>query len=472
MKKGDEIIIDVTSLSTDGKGISKTDEGFVIFSDNTLPGDKVKLKINRSKKNYAEATPLEFIKNSKYRVKPSCIHFGTCGGCKIQNYDYDKQIEYKTQAVVDAFERIGGFANLSIPQTIKSEDIFFYRNKMEFSFSDDIWREKADMESTEKFGLGLHVPKFHSKILNIEKCFLQSELSNFILNFTRDFFKSKGISIYTTKSHSGFLRFLIIRESKNTKDIMINLVTYNYDKELIEDYSREISQRFPQVTTLVNSYSQKKAQIAFGENSNNLFGKGFIYEHLNNKEKDLVFKISPNSFFQTNTKQAEKLINIAADFLELKSNDNILDLYCGTGSIAIFISEKVTKVTGVELISDAVENAKENAKLNKIKNTDFILSDIKDFFETINASKEYINYNKIILDPPRSGLHPDICKILSESIFEKICYISCNPVTQARDLKMICEKGNYTIEKIQPVDMFPHTYHIENVVSLKNNSKK
>lgn len=472
MKKGEEIIIDVTSLSTDGKGISKTEEGFVIFSENTLPGDRVKLKINRCKKNYAEATPLEFIKNSEYRVTPLCSHFGTCGGCKVQNYDYDKQIEFKTQAVIDAFERIGGFENLTIPKALESDEIFFYRNKMEFSFSDDIWREKADMESTEKFGLGLHVPGFHSKILNIERCYLQSELSNAILNFTREFFKAKEISIYTTKTHSGFLRFLIIRESKNTKDIMVNLVTYDYDKELIAEYSQEISQRFPQVTTLVNSYSQKKAQIAFGESSNNLFGKGFIYEHLNNGEKDYVFKVSPNSFFQTNTKQAEKLFGISAEFLELKKDDNVLDLYCGAGSIAIFISEKVKNVTGVELIPDAIENAKENAKLNEVKNADFILSDIKDFFETINSSQKYISYNKVILDPPRSGLHPDICKILSESNFEKICYISCNPVTQARDLKMICEKGNYTIDKIQPVDMFPHTYHIENVVSLNNNSIK
>ncbi|MCX6163452.1 MAG: 23S rRNA (uracil(1939)-C(5))-methyltransferase RlmD, partial [Ignavibacteriae bacterium] len=378
MKKGDEVIIDVTSLSTDGKGISKTEEGFVIFSENTLPGDRVKLKINRCKKNYAEAIPLEFIKNSEYRVTPLCNHFGTCGGCKIQNYDYDKQIEFKTQAVVDAFERIGGFDNLSIPKTLKSDEIFFYRNKMEFSFSDDIWREKADMESTEKFGLGLHVPRFHSKILNIEKCYLQSELSNSILNFTRDFFKGMEISIYTTKTHSGFLRFLIIRESKNTKDVMVNLVTYDYDKELITEYSREISQRFPQVTTLVNSYSQKKAQIAFGEDSNNLSGNGFIYEHLNSGEKDFIFKISPNSFFQTNTKQAEKLFNIATGFLELKKEDNVLDLYCGAGSIAIFISEKVNNITGVELISDAIENAKENAKLNEVTNTDFILSDIKE----------------------------------------------------------------------------------------------
>lgn len=471
MKKGDEITTDVTSLSSDGKGISRTDEGFVIFSENTLPGDKVKLKILRRKKNYAEAKPLEFIKHSDNRIEPICNHFGTCGGCKIQNYEYNKQLEFKTQAVIDAFERIGGFENITIPKTIKSDEIFFYRNKMEFSFSEDIWREKADMELTDKFGLGLHVPGFHSKILNIEKCYLQSDLSNSILNFTRDFFKTKRATIYTTKTHSGFLRFLIVRESKNTKDIMVNLVTYDLNKELIADYSDEISHRFPQVTTFVNSFSQKKAQIAFGESSETLFGKGYIYEKLKNEKKEYSFKISPNSFFQTNTKQAERLFGIAEEFLEPKKDDNVLDLYCGAGSIAIYISKKVKSVTGVELIKVAIENARENAKMNDIENTDFVLSDIKDFFETNKRSEKYIKYNKIILDPPRSGLHPDICKILSESNFEKICYISCNPVTQARDLRMICDKENFTIEKIQPVDMFPHTYHIENVVSLKNNSK-
>lgn len=468
MKKGEEIVIDVTALSSEGKGISKTEEGFVIFSESTLPGDTARLRILKRKKNYAEAVPLEIIKDSEFRLKPRCGSFGTCGGCKVQNYVYDKQIDFKTQSVIDAFKRIGGFDGLEIPQTLKSGETFFYRNKMEFSFSNDIWREKADMESTEKFGLGLHVPKFHSKIINIDACHLQSELSNAILVFTRDFFGKKDISIYSTKTHEGYLRFLIIRQSQNTSDVMVNLVTYDYDEELISEYSNEIKTRFPAVTTLVNSYSTKKAQIAFGESSKTLFGEGFIYEVLKNKDKEYKFKISPNSFFQTNTLQAEKLFSIAADFLDLKKDDNVLDLYCGAGSISIFISEMVNKVTGAELVADAIENAKENAGLNNTANTEFILSDIKDFIETISNSDEYIHYNKVILDPPRSGLHPEICKILAESNFEKICYISCNPVTQARDLKMICEGGRYRIEKMQPVDMFPHTYHIENVVSLIN----
>ena len=466
MKKNDEVIVDIIALSSEGKGISKVDEGFVIFTTGALPGDSAKIKISKKKSNYAEANILELINPSQFRITPKCSHFGVCGGCKLQNYSYEKQLEYKTDTVKNAFERIGGFENLNIPNSIPCADIFFYRNKMEYSFTNDVWHYDINIKD-ENFGLGLHVPNFHSKIINIKECFLQSDLSVRVLNFSRDYFKNKGTSIYSTKTHSGFLRFLIIRQCRNTKDIMLNIVTNEFDKELMEEYSGEFKNKFPEITTFVNSTSQKKAQVAFGEDSKIFYGDGFIFENLKNKEREYQFKISPNSFFQTNTKQAEMLYSIAENFLELKKSDNILDLYCGAGSISIYISEKVNKVTGVELIDDAISNAKENVNLNNVTNVNFVLSDIKNYLETFFKEEQYSNYNKIILDPPRSGLHPDICNLLSESNFERICYISCNPVTQARDLKIICEKNKYEIEKIQPVDMFPQTYHIENVVLLK-----
>jgi 23S rRNA (uracil1939-C5)-methyltransferase len=466
MKKDEILDIDIVSLNSEGKGIAKTDEGFVIFIPKTLPGDKAKIKITKKKSNYADAELIELIEKSKDRVEPQCKHFGVCGGCKIQNYDYKKQIEYKTQTVRDAFKKIGGFDDLVIPDALPSEDLFYYRNKMEYSFSTDEWVNDVNLDEKNHFALGLHVPNFHSKILNIEECFLQSKSSSDILIFTRDFFKQKNISIYNTKTHTGFLRFLIIRQCRNTKDFMVNLVTYDYDEKLINEYTNDLLKHFPDITTVVNSFSQKKAQIAFGDSSVVTFGEGYIYEQLKNATNQYKFKISPNSFFQTNSRQTENLYSIASAFLDLKKDDNILDLYCGAGSITIFISDKINKVCGVELISDAVENAKENAKINNIDNAEFILSDIKDFFETIFSDEKYIEYNKVILDPPRSGLHPQICNILSESNFEKICYISCNPVTQARDLKIICSKGKYRIENIHPVDMFPQTYHIENVVSI------
>lgn len=474
IKKGEEISVSVTDLNSEGKGISKPGDGFVIFSEGTLPGDNAKIKIVKKKSRYAEAKLVEIIKPSPDRITAKCRYFGVCGGCKIQNYDYEKQIEFKTNVVKNAFERIGGFNDMNIPKAIRSDEIFFYRNKMEFSFSDDVWKiitptpplQGGKIADEGGFALGLHVPKFHSKIIDINECFLQSELSNDILNFTRDFFKNKNINVYSTKTQTGFLRFLIVRQSENTNDIMVNLITYDYDKELIDEFSASIQKIFPSISTLINSVSQKKAQVAVGENEYILFGSGFINEKLKTSSgKEYVFKISPKSFFQTNTLQAQKLFDIASAFGEFSQSDNVLDLYCGAGAISIFISGNVNKILGVELSGEAIQDARSNALLNNVMNVEFIISDIKDFLE----AEEIKNYNKLILDPPRSGLHPKICEILSETDFEKIIYVSCNPHTQARDLEIICSKEKYVIEKMQPVDMFPHTYHIENVVSLKRN---
>jgi len=467
IKKGDELTVEIIDLNSEGRGVSKPEDGFVIFSTGTLPGDQALIKINRKKSSYAEASTVAITRRSPFRVDPRCRYFGVCGGCKIQNYLYEKQIEFKTGVVKNALERIGGFSNLKIPETLPADEIFFYRNKMEFSFSDDKWLEipsEDELSSEHKFAVGLHVPKFHSKIIDIHECFLQSELSNNILNFTRDFFKQRRISIYSTRTHSCFLRFLIIRQSKNTSDIMVNLITSEYDEALINEYSEELKKLLPETSTFINSISERKAQVAVGEKENVLFGSGFITEKLIAQTgKEYSFRISPQSFFQTNTLQAQKLFNTLVTFGELNKNDNVLDLYCGAGAISIFISAFVNKILGVEIVDDAIKDAQKNSKLNNITNADFICSDIKDYLE----SNEVKGFNKLILDPPRAGLHPKICEILSATEFEKIVYVSCNPHTQARDLQLICSAGKYEIESIQPVDMFPHTYHIENIVSLK-----
>jgi len=463
MKKGDEVEILVEDMNDDGRGVGRTEDGMVIFTDKAIPGDKVRVRIRKKRSKYAEAQFLELLSPSTYRIDPRCEYFGICGGCKMQNLEYERQLSFKKNVVENALKRIGGFDNVEIPDIMGSDDIFFYRNKMEFSFSDDKWMT-VPTEDREKFALGLHVPRFHSKIIDIHECFLQSEISNRILNFTRDFFKTRNASIYSTETHEGYLRFLIIRESKNTPDFMVNLVTYDYDEKLINEYAQGLKMIAPEVTTLINGLSNKRAQVAFAENEKVIFGEGIISEKLVRGDgREFAFKISPNSFFQTNTIQAQKLYDVALEFGEFNSNDKVLDLYCGAGSIAIFISDRVSKVLGVELIEDSIANAHENKELNGITNAEFLVSDIKDFLTGSNV----IEYNKIILDPPRSGLHPKICEILSETKLDKIIYVSCNPSTQARDLKLICEKGNYEIEKIQPVDMFPHTYHVENVVSLR-----
>lgn len=466
MKKNDEIELNISALNSEGAGIAKTDEGFVVFVPKTLPGDRINARIIKKKSNYAEAMLLEMLSPSADREEPKCSYFGKCGGCKFQNYNYGKQLEFKRQLVIDSFERIGGFQPHDIPEVLASDDIFFYRNKMEFSFSVYKWHDKVPFEIEDiPFSLGLHVPGFFEKIIEVDDCKLQSDLSDNILNFTRKFFKEKKLSIYNTKTHSGYLRFLIIRQSKNTDDLMVNLITYDFDESLMNEYTGEMKKLFPEITTLVNSFSTKKAMVAVSESSKVLYGSGSIIEKLNNGVRDISFRISPNSFFQTNTRQSEKLYKVMMEFADFTKEDTVYDLYCGAGAISLFISNYVKSVTGVELVPDAIDNANENAELNNIKNVKFVLNDIKDYLQSISGSIES-GHNKLILDPPRSGLHPDICRMLSETNFEKILYISCNPVTQARDIKMICEKGNYSISGMKPVDMFPQTSHVENVCCL------
>lgn len=463
LKKNQEIDLKIESLNSEGMGVARTEDGFVVFCKDALPGDEVTAEIRKVKKNYAEAIARKIVEESPHRVKPRCKHFGVCGGCKLQNYNYDKQIEFKTNVVRNAFEKIGGIKDLKIPSALKSENDYYYRNKMEFSFSDEKWLTKLDdNKEKENFAVGFHLPRFHTKILDIEECFLQSEITSNILNHARIFFKERGVSIYSTKTHSGYLRFLIVRECKRTKDLMVNLITYDYNEELMNKYKEEMKMQFPSVTTLINSFTQKKAQVAFADDVKILYGKGYITEKLLCGSKEYVFKISPNSFFQTNTLQAENLYRTAAEFGEFSKNDNVLDLYCGTGSISIYISELVNQVKGVELIEESISSARENAKLNEIKNVEFETADIKDFIINFKDKR----YNKVILDPPRSGLHPEICELLSISDFEKIVYVSCNPVTQARDLSIIMNKGRYCLGKVQPVDMFPQTFHIENVIEI------
>ncbi len=484
MQKGEIIEVEIISLNSEGDGIGKLQDGYVIFVKNTLPGDKIRTKIQKKKRNYLIGSVIDIIEPSESRIKPTCKHFGICGGCKFQNLNYESQLKFKSQIVSDSFTKIGNFSNLNVNNILGSDNIYHYRNKMEFTFSDDVWIEENKIsnlatineeltsisDNNEKrkkmFGLGLHIPNFHSKIIDVKECYLQSEISYKIVNFVREFFKKRNKSIYTIKTHTGYLRFLIIRQSFNTKDIMVNLITNEYEKELINEFKDELLENFTDITTVVNSISTKKAQVALGEYSEIVFGNGYIIELLNNGVRNLKFRISPNSFFQTNTKQCEKLFKEGLNLLDINQNDSVLDLYCGAGAISIFISEYVKKVFGVELLEDAIKDAKTNAKLNNINNIDFIQSDIKDFLKS-NENLEQ-NFNIIILDPPRSGLHPDICKILSETNFEKILYISCNPSTQARDIKIICSKGKYKILNLQPVDMFPNTIHVENICLLSS----
>ncbi len=476
MKKGDYLELNIESYAFEGKGISriKKDDGdeknYVVFVQGSYPGDKVNAKITKIKKSFAEAKAAEILIPSRERVETRCKYFGICGGCKQQDLSYKAQIKYKQQQVDEIFKKLGGFTDFEILPIIPSENIFFYRNKMEFSFSDKRWLLENEINSESKhdnsFALGLHIPNIYDKVLDIDICYLQSELSYKILNFTREFFKSKNILPYSTRTHSGFLRNLVIRQAYHTKDLMVNLVTADEDNDLMKVYANELLKNFPEITTIVNNINQKKASVAIGDYEKIYFGEGFITDMIG----EYTFRISANSFFQTNTLQAEKLYHTTLDFAELKGDEIVYDLYSGAGTIAIYISKYVKEVYAFESVESAIEDAKVNAELNEIKNVNFFNADLYKSFLPLIEEKKIPKPSIVILDPPRSGLHKNTVEDVIKINPEKIVYVSCNPTTQARDIKLFPEAG-YKLIKMRPVDMFPHTFHIENVALLVRENK-
>lgn len=465
LKKEDIIELSIVDIGAEGIGLGKYNNEFVVFVPGTVPGDTVTAKIRKKKKKFAESQLIEVLSPSSHRTTPECEYFGDCNGCKMQNIGYNYQLDIKRNIVKNAFERIGGFEDVPVPQVIGSEDIYYYRNKLEFSFSNSRWLTKEDMgnENADRdFALGYHIPGFIDKIIDIRACYLQSLATNKILNLTRDFFKSRNITVYSTKTHSGYLRFLTVRRSVANNDLMVNLITYDENPELIKEYSELLQKEVPEVTTFVNSLTTSKAQVALADNFNVIYGKGFIEEKIG----DYRFKITPNSFFQTNSKQCEKLFEKAAEIAEFKKTENVLDLYCGCGAISLYISGMVRKVYGVELSSESIEMANVNRELNSVINCEFEAKDVKDYLEQLvnNMQQSTERFDTFVLDPPRSGIHPKAAEYILQYLPEKIIYVSCNPGTQARDLAML--KEQYNITTIQPVDMFPHTFHIENIVRL------
>lgn len=476
MKKGDLLELDITGYAFEGKGISKiikevnsiTEEPkkFVLFVENSYPGDKVIAQVGKIRKLYAEARVKDFIIKSELRTEPRCKYFGVCGGCKAQDLNYNEQIKFKHEQVKDIFERIGGFMDFDMLPIIPSSDIYYYRNKMEFSFANRRWLTENEISSMQEipdkdFALGLHIPGMYDKVLDIDECFLQSELSTRILNFTRNFFKSRSISIYSTQNHTGFLRNLVIRNSYHTHDLMLNLVTSEENERLLISYKEELLMTFPGITTIINNINLKKSQVATGDYEKIYYGSGYIHDMIG----EYKFRISANSFFQTNTQQAEKLYQTALDFAGFIGNEIVYDLYSGAGTIPIFISKFVNEIYGFESVEPAIDDAKINIGINGITNFQPILCDLNKLFLPILEAKKLPKPDLIIADPPRSGMNPKTVKDILELKPAKIVYISCNPSTQARDVKLLCE-GGYKLVKLQPVDMFPHTYHIENVALL------
>ena len=481
MKKGDTLDLEITKYAAEGKGIAKinrniikpaqdgehTDQNdnYVVFVQGAYPGDKVTAQLRKIKKSYAEAVTVKIISPSKDRVEPRCKYFGTCGGCKQQDLNYKTQLKFKQELVRETFEHIAGLKDFDFEEIIPSGNNFYYRNKMEFSFADRRWLTKKEISSenvTDKdFALGLHIPRIFDKVLDINECFLQSEISNEILNFTRRFFKEKKASIYSTKTHTGYLRNLVIRQSQNKDDLMVNLVTSEEDDALMKEYASELLKTIPQITTIINNINTKKASVAIGDYEKVFHGEGFIYDKIGSYD----FRISANSFFQTNTLQAENLYKTAMEFAELKGDEIVYDLYSGAGTIAIYVSGKSKKVIGFESIRSALKDSAENALLNKVENVQFAEANLFKSFLPIVEQNNIPNPDVIIIDPPRSGMHKTTVDDIIQLNPDKIVYVSCNPATQARDIKLMVEAG-YKLKKMKPVDMFPHTYHIENVALL------
>ena len=471
MNKGDLITLNIERYAFEGKGIARIDselnpeisesDSFIVFVNGAYPGDKVSAKIKKIKKSYAEAVVDQILSPSPKRVQSRCKYFGTCGGCKQQDLAYEQQIDYKQEQVEDIFRHDGRFSDFNIEEILPAENVFYYRNKMEFSFSDMQWLTEKEMETEirKNFVLGLHVPKVYDKILDVDECFLQSELSTRILNFTRDFFQTRKSTIYSTKTHTGYLRNLVIRQSQNTNDLLINLVNSEENEQLIKEYVNAITSRFPEITAIVNNINKKKSSVAVGDYEIVYHGSGFIYDKIGNHK----FRISSNSFFQTNTSQAEKLYGIALEYAELKGNKIIYDLYSGAGTIAIFVSGLAKEVYGFEAVESSIFDANANLEINEVKNVKFIQADLYKSFLTVTETLP--KPDVIILDPPRSGMHKNTVDDVLKLRPEKIVYVSCNPATQARDIKVMVDEG-YKLIKIRPVDMFPHTYHIENVALL------
>ncbi|MBU1095081.1 MAG: 23S rRNA (uracil(1939)-C(5))-methyltransferase RlmD [Bacteroidetes bacterium] len=473
MKKGDIRKFEIEGYAYEGKGISKisdeenTEKKFVVFVNGSYPGDTVEAQIIKKKKSYADAKTLNVITKSDKRTEPVCSYFGTCGGCKQQDLKYSEQLYYKQEQVKDIFQRIGGFQHLVMEPIVASENIIYYRNKLEFSFADRRWLTKAEIGddasiNDRNFALGFHIPRIFDKVLDIHECFLQSKISNDILNFTREFFKNRETPIYSTKTHEGYLRNLVIKQSQHANDLMVNLVTSDENDDLMKQYSSELQNRFPEISTIINNINQKKSQVAIGDYEKIFFGSGLINDHIGKYK----FQISANSFFQTNTVQAENLYNTALEYAEIKENDIVYDLYAGAGTISIYMSDKAKHVYAFESVEPAVRDAQKNNELNSVKNVSYFLADLNKSFLPILSHFKIPKPNIIILDPPRSGMNPKTVKDLLSLKPEKIVYVSCNPATQARDIQLLCE-NEYELIKIKPVDMFPHTFHIENVASLR-----
>lgn len=453
--------VSVIDIAEEGKGVGKVGD-LVLFIDKAVPGDVADVEVYRKKKNFGEAKIISLKQPSVYRTEPFCEHFGTCGGCKWQHMTYAAQLQFKQKSVADALSRLAKLDVSDIMPIVASPGDRYYRNKLEFTFSDKRWLydgENRDNQELDMNALGFHIPGRFDKILDVKHCYLQTDPSNDLRNAIRDFAKQHNISFYNLKRHEGALRNLIIRTSSSGELMVIVVFAYPEDGQ-VDLLMKYIQRHFPQITSLLYIINQKKNDTIFDQDVITWNGPQYIHEGMD----DILFRIGPKSFYQTNAIQAKRLYEITRDFAGFTGTELVYDLYTGAGTIANFIARHVNKVIGVEYVPSAIEDARINSNINNITNTDFYAGDMKDVLDH-NFVLAQGKPDVIITDPPRAGMHPDVVNRLMEINAEKIVYVSCNPATQARDMLVLKEK--YDVIKIQPVDMFPHTQHVENVLLLK-----
>ena len=458
LKKGDLLDLKVSDMVFGGKGLAKI-EGFAVFIDQAVPLDVATVRIVKKKKNYAEARIVSLLEPSPYRVAAPCVYSGYCGGCKWQFLSYDRQLIYKRQHVVDSIERIAKIEGVRVHPAAASPRQFEYRNKMEFSCADRRWLlpdELGRPDLDNSFAIGLHVPGTFHKVMDIAACMLQPELGNRILNEVRQYIKASAAPVYGLRSHEGYWRFVMLRHSVSENRWMVNIITATEDRGQVQPLAERLTALFPEVVSAVNNITARKAGIAVGEYEIKLAGPATIRDKIGSFQ----FEISANSFFQTNTRGAEKLFEIVQAYAGLGGHETVLDLYSGTGAIAIFLSSAAGEVIGLEIVEGAVKDAVNNCRLNGISNCRFVAGDIKESLSRIGARPDVV-----IIDPPRTGLHPDVVKQIIAMAPDRMVYVSCNPATLARDLGLL--KDCYTVREVQPVDMFPHTFHIEAVARLE-----
>jgi len=471
-RKGQQIEVAITDAADGQKCYGEMPDGMAVFVHGPVAvGDRVGAEIFKIKSNYLEAYFRRVIEPAAVRVEPRCSHFGVCGGCKWQHVNYTEQLRLKRKLVSDALAHIGGFQAVDVAETLGAPDPYHYRNKIDFSFGDaryliDEERETAaaQLAKPRDYALGFHAARMFSKVIDIDRCHIATEEMNAALEMAKGFFRTRKTSVYSTFTHTGFLRNLVLRHAAFSGEFMVHLITSSHDAPLMNDFLAELRGIFGErLTTFVNGVTQRKNAVAYAEELITLHGPGFITERLG----VLRFAISPNSFFQTNSRQALRLYETARSFAGLGPDDILHDLYCGTGSIGLFCADACRHVVGFELDAGSIRDAGGNAKLNSIVNAQFHAIDMKHFAASLEKCGEFARPDVVITDPPRAGMHEKAVEALEELAPRRIVYVSCNPASLARDAKALCAAGRYRLVRAQPVDLFPHTHHIETVALIE-----